>query len=208
MNKFWGLFLLIITLLSCTKKNNNFVENVHNDGIIEKTNTETFPFEGQEIISDENSFNVYIESNISNINSGDKFIISIHIKNISGTIQELDMNYFYNTSWYFDLYYTGENDDQLMSPIIYRHSEKTLSPPVILNPLQEYIFNVNAIFEYGEFVNRQNYYKGMAIIFDHDDICYPIERGKRIVKIIFRINDSLFVESNYIELTINNNTIN
>jgi hypothetical protein len=57
MNKFWGLFLLIITLSSCTKKNDIIVENAHNDGIIEEVMTETFLIEGSEKISDENSLN-------------------------------------------------------------------------------------------------------------------------------------------------------
>jgi hypothetical protein len=58
MNKFWVLFLLIITLSSCTKKNDIIVEIAHNDGIIEEeAKAEALLFEGSEKISGEISSN-------------------------------------------------------------------------------------------------------------------------------------------------------
>jgi hypothetical protein len=154
----------------------------------------------------EHLFETFLETNTPIIKNGDKFIIKLHIKNISGINQELDMNYFYNTSWYLDFYFVGKNKN--LNNILsgrYKHSEKSLSLPIILKPLEEYIIDITAKYEYGDFFNNfeNNNYRGMAIIFEEDDIYFPIKEENKIIKIIYRINDSVFIESNYIELKIN-----
>jgi hypothetical protein len=57
MKKLGFLFLLIGILSSCTKKNDNIVENAHNNGIIWETNGGVFQFENPEKINGETSLN-------------------------------------------------------------------------------------------------------------------------------------------------------
>jgi hypothetical protein len=159
------------------------------------------------LYGEERFFETFLETDTPIIKNGDKFILKLHIKNISGINQELDMNYFYNTSWYLDIYSVDKNKIlNIILPGMYKHSEKSLSLPIILKPLEEYIIDITAKYEYGNFIDflrKGNNYRGMAIIFEEDDIYFPITEKNKTIKIIYRINDSVFIESNYIELKAN-----
>ena len=62
------------------------------------------------LYGEEHLFETFLETNTPIIKNGDKFILKLHIKNISGINQELDMNYFYNTSWYFNIYFVDKKN--------------------------------------------------------------------------------------------------
>jgi hypothetical protein len=160
--------------------------------------------------SSEIPFQLSIESNHTIIKANKPFTIFLNVKNVSQDKQNINMNYFYNKSWRLDITYINENNEYSRIKFgIYMHIQKILKNTVILNPYEEYTMEINGVLRMDSFVDmmtidektkRFNIYTGYALVFENDGIYFPVLDNIDAVKIIFKINDGHFLESNEIKI--------
>jgi len=174
-------------------------------------------------------FSVKINTEKKSLSSGDTISLSVKFKNISKEKQIIDEYFIRQLEYYLHFYSVSKNKTEILVPWRYRfgggstnsNTDLNSSPDltVILTPLQEYEFTVNATIENVLMYNSDDTeYNGLAIIIEKmvtqdniEIVCglyYQIENSKKykiqynMDNILSEYVDNRFNKSNEIVISI------
>jgi hypothetical protein len=149
---------------------------------------------------------MYLSLNKINIQNDEEFVISIHIKNISGEMQELWVGYFVYPSRRLNVYYKTEAEGEITIPFSMYIIVDTVmrKETVFIEPLEEVVFKIYGVYKRGPIydMGARNRYNGYALVFEQDGTFFKIPDNVDEVKFDFKIIDTdLIMKTDEVFLT-------